>query len=167
MVGNGGVAASTTLTTAASIGATDIVVTSTSGISPGMLFNRGDGVGVAVTNIVGNTISLGGSLTSAIAGSSQNYTSLTQESTSGSGSAAQFTVARSSSTYSTTVTGTGTGYVQNNTITINGSQLGGTSPTNDATLTVTSATPVNSVATFDLDILQQQELLLVAEQVLD
>jgi hypothetical protein len=149
VVGNGGVAASTTLTTAASIGATDIVVTSTSGISPGMLFDRGDGVGVAVTNIVSNTISLGGSLTSAIAGSSQNYTSLTQESTSGSGSAAQFTVARSSSTYSTTVTGTGTGYVQTDTITINGTQLGGTSPTNDATLTVTSATPVNSVATFD------------------
>ena len=149
VVGNGGVSASTALTSAASIGATDIVVSSTAGISPGMLFDRGDGVGVVVTNIVSNTISLGGALTSAIAGSSQNYTSLTQESTSGTGSAAQFTIARSSGTYSTTVTGTGTGYVATNTITINGTQLGGTSPTNDATITVASATPTNSVATFN------------------
>ena len=149
VVGNGGVSASTTLANPASIGDTDIVVNSTSGISPGMLFDRGDGVGVAVTNIVGNTISLGGSLTSTILGSSENYTSLTQDATSGSGSTAVFTVARSSSTYSTTVTSTGGGYVENDTITINGTQLGGTAPANNATITVTGATPANTVSTLD------------------
>ena len=114
-----------------------------------MLFDRGDGVGVAVTNIVGNTISLGGSLTSTILGSSENYTSLTQNATSGSGSSAVFTVARSGSTYSTTVTSTGGGYVENDTITINGNQLGGTTPTNNATITVTGATPAFTVSTLD------------------
>jgi len=149
VVGNGGVSASTTLANPASIGDTDIVVNSTTGISPGMLFDRGDGVGVAVTNIVGNTISLGGSLTSTILGSSENYTSLTQNATSGSGSSAVFTVARSGSTYSTTVTSTGGGYVENDTITINGNQLGGTTPTNNATITVTGATPAFTVSTLD------------------
>ena len=149
VVGNGGVSASTALTNAASIGDTDIVVSSTTGISPGMIFDRGDGVGVAVTNIVGNTISLGGSLTSTILGSSENYTSLTQNATSGSGSTAVFTVARSGSTYSTTVTSTGGGYLQNDTITINGTQLGGTAPANNATITVTGATAANTVSTLD------------------
>jgi len=149
VTGNGGVAASTTLASLASIGATDIVVNSTTGISPGLLFDRGDGVGLAVTNIVGNTISLGGSLTSAIPGTSQNYVGLSQNATSGSGSSALFTIARSGGSYSTTVTNTGSGYVATNTITINGTQLGGTAPTNNATITVGSATPTNTVATLE------------------
>jgi len=149
VTGSGGVSASSTLTTNASIGATSITVNNTTGISPGLLFDRGDGVGVTVTDVTGNVVSIGGALTSAIIGTTENYTGVTQSGTSGSGSGGIFTVSRSSGTYSTTVTNTGNGYVANDTITIAGASLGGTTPTNNATVTVVSASAINSVATLN------------------
>jgi hypothetical protein len=66
------------------------------------------------------------------------YTGVTQSSTSGGGSSAQFTVLAKNTTYSVTVTTAGSGYALNDTIKILGSSLGGISPANDLTLTVTS-----------------------------
>ena len=148
VVGSGGVAASTSLTVAAAIGATDIIVNSTTGLSSGLLFDRGDGVGVTITNIVGNTVTLGGALTSAIVGSSASYSTQTGV-TNGDGIGAVFTVARSGGTYSATITSTGSSYTAGNTIVIAGTNLDGASPANDATITVVSASSRNSVATFD------------------
>ena len=146
VTGSGGVAASTQLVTNAAIGATDIVVASTTGISPGLVFDRGDGVAVSVTNVVGNTISLGSGLTSKIIGTSENYSNLTQTSTSGSGTSAIFTVSRSGSTYTTTVNTAGINYIAGDTITISGANVGGTAPTNNVTITVVTASPVNAVS---------------------
>ena len=67
------------------------------------------------------------------------HTEKTQTSTSGSGTGAEFTVTAAASTYSSvTVTKIGTGYAVNDTITIAGTDLGGTSPTNDLTITIDS-----------------------------
>ena len=67
------------------------------------------------------------------------HTGKTQSATSGSGTGAEFTVVAGSSSYtSVTVTNIGTGYAVNDTITIPGTSLGGSSPTNDLTITVTS-----------------------------
>lgn len=67
------------------------------------------------------------------------HTGKTQSATSGSGTGAEFTVIAGSSSYgSVTVTNIGTGYAVNDTITIPGTSLGGSSPTNDLTITVTS-----------------------------
>jgi len=149
VTGPGGTAASTTLTTNADIGDTSIVVNNTTGISAGLVFDRGNGSAVNVTDVTGNTVSLGGALTSAILGTNESYTGLSQTSTSGTGSAGEFTVSRSGNTYLTTVTSPGTGYTANDTITIAGTNLGGDAPTNSATITVTAASAKNTVASLD------------------
>ena len=145
VVGSGGASTSSTLTVRANIGATSITVNDTSAVSTGLLFDRGDGVGVAVTNIVGNAITLSGALTAEILGTTANYTGLSGA-TSGSGTSAVFTVARSGGSYSATITTTGTGYVAGDTITIVGSNLDGLTPTNNATITVTAASLRNFVS---------------------
>lgn len=147
VTGGGGVAASTTLSANASIGATTVTVTSTTGIGPGLVFDRGDGVAVRVTDVTGSIVTLSGALTSAITGTTQTYTGLSG-STSGGGSSAVFSISRTP-TYSVTVTTPGSGYAAADTITILGTSLGGTTPTNDATVTVDTATPINSVATLN------------------
>ncbi len=149
VTGNGGVAATTTLINKANIGDTSITVTSTNNIGPGLLIDRGDGVGVAVTDVIGNELSLNGPLTSAINGTNETYAGLTQTSTSGTGSGAEFSVSRSGSTYLTSVSSPGSGYATNDTITIAGTNLGGAAPANSATITVTSASAKNTVSALD------------------
>ena len=154
VTGSGGVYASTTLTANANIGATSIIVNNTAGISAGLVFDRGDGVSCSVTDVIGNTVSLSDALTSAIIGTNASYTNLSQSSTTGTGSGALFTVSRTSSTYLTAVDDPGNGYVAGNDITITGASLGGTSPANNATITVVSASPKNTVTSLTLASLQ-------------
>ena len=147
VTGGGGVAASTTLSANAGIGNTTIAVTSTTGIGPGLVFDRGDGVAVRVTDVTGSTVTLSGALTSAIIGTTQTFTGLSGT-TSGGGSSAVFSVSRTP-TYSVTVTTPGGGYAAADTVTILGTSLGGSTPANDATITIDSATPIDSVATLN------------------
>ena len=148
VTGPGGVAASTTLSANAAIGATSFTVTSTTGISQGLVFDRGDGQAVLVTDVTGNTVTLQNPLTSAIVGTSASVLGLTQTSTNGSGTGAIFTVSRSGSTYTTVATTPGTGYVAGNTITFSGNGLGGNN-TNNAVATVGSASPARTVSSLD------------------
>ena len=149
VTGSGGTVASTQLISKATVGSTSIVVVNTTGINPGLVFDRGDGFSAVVTDVTGNTVSLGSALTAEIIGTTENYTSLTQDFTSGTGIGAIVSIARSGSTYSTTINGGGSGYVINNTIVILGTRLGGTTSTNDVTITVTDASDINSVLSFN------------------
>jgi hypothetical protein len=151
VVGNGGVAVSTKLISTAAVSANTIVVTSTTGLLPGLAFDRGDGTAVQVTDITGNTVSLSGPLTSAILGTNQTYTGISQSSTTGSGSGAVFNISRLSSTYSVAIgSSAGSGYVPAEVITIAGTNANGASPGNDITVTVSTASPRNQVDTLDL-----------------
>jgi len=150
VVGPGGTAAATTLTSSASIGDTQLVVTSTAGILPGLVFDRGDSTAVQVTNITNNTVSLSGALTSAIVGTNQTYAGLSQSTTSGTGAGAVFDVSRIGAVYSAQIgTSAGTGYVSADTLTILGTSVGGTTTTNDVTITVLTASVRNAVDTLD------------------
>lgn len=149
VTGPGGTAASTKLTTAAAIGDTVLTVDSTTGISAGLVFDRGDGYAVTVTDVTGNDVTISSGLTAAIVGSTASYTGLSQFSTTGSGSGALFTVSRNGSSYSVTATNPGSGYTAADTIVIRGTSLGGTSPTNNATITVVAASDRNTVATLN------------------
>ena len=149
ITGSGGTAATTSLTVNGTIGDTSIQVNTLTGLGPGLVFNRGDGVAVAVTNIVGNTVSLSGALTSEIIGTNQSYTNLVQNSTTGTGVNGIFTVSRSGATYSTTVVSPGQRYSVNDTVSILGATLGGTTPTNNATITVTAASAKDTVTSLD------------------
>ena len=104
---------------------------------------------MAITDIVGNTVSLSGSLTSTFIGTTETYSGLTQTSTTGSGTSAVFNVSRNNTAYITSVVSPGTSYSVNDTILIDGASLGGTNPTNNATITVTSASPRNTVVSLD------------------
>jgi hypothetical protein len=146
VAGSGGTAASTTLSANAAIGATTIDVTSTTGIGPGLVFDRGDGQAVTVTDVTGSTVTLSGALTAAIRGTTETYTGLTQSATSGSGSGAQFSISRSPG-YGVTVTTPGSGYQANDTVTILGTGMDGAAPANNATVTVGTASPLNVAAT--------------------
>jgi hypothetical protein len=146
VTGPGGTAASTTLSANAAISATTIDVTSTTGIGPGLVFNRGDGQAVVVTDVTGSTVTLSGALTSAIIGTTKTYTALTQSATTGSGTGAQFSISRSPG-YGVTVTTPGSGYVATNTVTIPGTSMDGAAPANNATVLVVSASPLDVAAT--------------------
>jgi hypothetical protein len=158
VIGDGTTQASTQITTFADIGATTLTVTNTSGISTGQIIDRGDGVQSVVTNISGNDVTLNSGLTSSILGTTQTYSNVTQNSTSrvtassviaGDGTGAQFTINRSAGTYLVSVTNNGTNYEVNDTITVLGTSLSGTSPANDATITVDTALGKNRVATLN------------------
>jgi len=151
ITGAGGTVATTKLTTTAQAGDTQLIVASTTGILPGLVFNRGDGTAVQVTTVINNTIGLSGPLTSGILGTNQTYTGVSQSATSGTGTGAIFNVSRLGSTYSAVIgASAGTGYVATNTLTILGSDVGGTSTGNDVTITITSASATNQVDTFDI-----------------
>jgi hypothetical protein len=147
--GTGGTAASTTLSSTAAIGDSTINVTSTTGISVGLVFNRGDGQAVTVTNITGNAVSLSGQLTSVINGTSQTYTALNPTIPTGTGAGAQVTVSRVGNTYSSTITTPGNGFTIGDTLVIPGTSVSGTTPANDVTITVDSVSPKNTVSNLD------------------
>ena len=148
VIGSGGTQTTTSLQTLGSIGDTVITVRDTTGITNGLIFDRGDGISVTVTDVTGNDISLSGGLTSRIVGYTQSYAALTQNSTTGTGTGARITVSRVGSTYSATAPTPGSGYAVGDQITILGTQLGGTAPANTATLTVTAASDKNTVTAF-------------------
>jgi len=68
--------------------------------------------------------------------------------TDGFGTGATFDVSITSGVTSTTCTLPGQGYQEGNTITILGTDIGGTSPTNDLTITVTGLTPNSTGSVF-------------------
>jgi hypothetical protein len=150
VTGTGGTVASVKLNATANIGDTSLIVTSTAGIVTGLVLDRGDGVAVQVTNIVQNTLTLSGALTSAIEGTTGTYTNIIPNSTNGAGAGATFNVSRIDTIYSVaTGSSVGGGYVVGEVITISGTSLGGNQPGNNLDITVTGATGINSVATFD------------------
>jgi hypothetical protein len=150
VIGVGGTAATTQLTTSASIGDTQLIVSNTTGVLPGLVFDRGDGTSVQVSSINGNTVSLTGALTSAILGTNQTYSGLSQSATTGSGSGAVFNISRLGGLYSAVIgSSAGNGYVVGNTLTILGTSVGGTSTANDVTITIITASLLNAVDTLD------------------
>ena len=68
---------------------------------------------------------------------------------SGSGDDATFTVTSTNAGYTASVTNAGEGYIPTETIVILGDDLGGATPTNDATITVATANVLNAVDTLD------------------
>ena len=76
-----------------------------------------------------------------------DYTGLSQDSTSGSGTNAQFDINRTGTTYTANMASGGANYAQNDTLTFNGENLGGATSTNNRTITVLTVdgSPTNSL----------------------
>ena len=152
VVGTGGTVAATQLTSDAAIGDTTIVVKSTTGISAGLVIDRGDGTSVAVTDIQGNSVSLSGALTSVIKGTNATYNNLTANTTTSTdGSGATFDISRLDTVYAVAAgNSNGSGYAAGDTLLFSGTVLGGASPANSATITVNTAADKNTVSAFNV-----------------
>ena len=77
-----------------------------------------------------------------------DYTGLSQDSTSGSGTNAQFDINRTGTTYTANMASGGANYAQNDTLTFNGENLGGATPTNNCTITVLTVDGSGQILTF-------------------
>lgn len=138
VVGPGGVAVTTDIDADSAIGATSITVTDATGILEGMAIDNGTGTSLFVTNVSGETVSLTGQLTAQLRGDSRTYINLSGTNLNSSGINATFDVARVGGLYDSVVTNNaGSDYAENERILISGEDLGGSSPTNDLTITIT------------------------------
>ena len=108
------------------------------GIVPGLSFNRGDGTPTVVNTVEGNTITVSRPITAVQFGSNAAFTAISASSIIGVGSLATFDVDRTGEVYSATINSAGTNYVVGDTLEISGSLLGGTNPTNNLYITVTT-----------------------------
>jgi hypothetical protein len=82
----------------------------------------------------------------------ESFENTSQDSTSGSGTGATFDITKKGTKYLVRLDQGGTGYVRLNTITIQGSNLGGANTTNDITITVTSVNSSNgAIQAFDFE----------------
>jgi hypothetical protein len=139
VIGSGGIVATQTVNTTVSSGATSIVFDSVSGIAEGSAIDNGSGTSIFVTQIVGSTVSLSGPTTVGFTGGAASYSSVSGTTVAASGSSATFNVTRTNNVYDTvTINNAGTGYNIGDQLTIEGTSLEGTSPTNDITVTVSS-----------------------------
>ena len=78
----------------------------------------------------------------------QNYSGVTQTSSSGLGSTATFNISRTGPLYTLTVSTKGINYTPGDTVTFAGTSLGGATPANDLTITITDVDINNGINTF-------------------
>lgn len=138
VVGSGGIAVTAALSTNALTGETEIEVSDATGILEGMAIDNGTGTSTFVSSIVGTTVNLTAPLTAPKVGNIANFVNVPGTNINPVGAGAVFSVSRAIGEYSNvTPTTAGTNYNVNDRILILGTNLGGTSPANDLTVTVT------------------------------
>ena len=139
VVGAGGIVATTTVLTTVNAGATSIDVSNTTGIIEGLAIDNGSGTGVFVNSLIGNTVNLSGPITTNRVGDSATYTNVPSVLSTAVGSGAIFTVYLRDNAYEEIdITNPGVNYAPGDQILITGNLLGGSTPANDLTITVTS-----------------------------
>ena len=123
---------------------------SVAGIVDNLAIDRGDGNAIYITSIDGNTATFNGNFTSNYIGNRQEYSNIPVTNDAGIGQLAEFDISYaddSSFTYViSAIENDGIDYQVGDKITISGADLGGTSPANDATITVETVGSDNSIA---------------------
>jgi len=110
----------------------------------GGVFGTNDMI-ILVTSIGAGGYITGTTITGTAPDATASYTGVAA--TGGSGSAATFDVTRTGATYSIVLNGVGTNYVANETLTILGTNLGGATTANDATVTITAVDGSGAITT--------------------
>jgi hypothetical protein len=146
-----GVASSNQLLETAAAGTSVIELVDSTGILPGLSFNRGDNTPTVVNTIEGNTITINRPLTQTIFGSSATFNNISANSIVGTGINATFDIDRNGETYSGSIATAGAGYLVGDTLSISGSLLAGNAGTNDAFITVSSVGAGGSITAFIID----------------
>jgi len=149
VVGTGGLAVTATIETVVDIGDTTIEVKTSSGLLEGMAIDNGSGTSIFVSGIVGNSVTFTGPVTTGRVGDTQTYSNISGTNIQPVGVGLTVSVEVLTNSYNTvTITAAGSGYRTGDRVLITGDLLGGTTPTNDLILRVTSLTGsgVNTVA---------------------
>ena len=127
-------------------GNTTFEVDDITGIVVGLAADNGDGDAIFVTDIAGSTITMSGEFTTTLTRSQETYTNVTGDVNTASGVNAEFTISKTGTTYSIeTISQSGSDYQAGDQILVTGDNLGGTTPTNDATITITTVNGTGGV----------------------
>ena len=121
------------------IGDTTFEVDDITGIVVGLAADNGDGDAIFVTDIAGSTVTMSGEFTTSLSRAQQTYTNVTGNVNTAAGVNAEFSISKVSTTYSIdSISQEGSDYQAGDQILITGDNLGGTTPANDATITITT-----------------------------
>ncbi len=139
----------------ANSGSSSISLTDTTGILEGMAISDGSGsnIQLVITDITDGVLTLNGSTAVQYKGDLETYTNVILNATNylnGSGLNATFNVTVTSGVYAVTLSNGGTGYVAGDTIKIDGSLLGGSSPGNDITINALTVGGGGVLQTFEV-----------------
>lgn len=139
VVGTGGLILSATLANSVPAGSTSFNVTNSTGILEGLAIDDGTGTASFVTSVDGNTVNITSPILISKQGSTETYLNISGTNLSSTGSGATFTVQRVNGQYTgISVTVQGSNYFAFDQVRIEGTDLGGTSPTNDLIISIDS-----------------------------
>jgi len=131
---------------------TSIELVTLAGVQQGMAIDDGLNNAVFINSISGNTLFLSNAVGQSYVGANGTNTGVSGSNINGIGSGATFTVTRSGGNYNVIDSGdstyNGTNYAVGDRVKILGTDLGGTSPANDVTITVDSIDSGGAIQTF-------------------
>jgi len=139
-VGGGGLSVTAGIGIGANVGDTVIEVLDATGIVEGLAIDNGSGTAIFVGGVVGTTVTLTGQLTAAKPGGTQTYLNTASTNIANTGSGATFDITRTAGVYTVDAFIGGSNYRVNERVVVLGTSLGGTTPTNDAYVTISSIT---------------------------
>mgnify|MGYP006073852313 FL=1 len=138
------------------------------GIVPSLAVDRGDGTAIYITSLDGNTATFSGNFAQIIPGNRQQYTGVEPDNDPGIGSLAEFDISHSTDSSFTyvidAIENDGINYQVGDLLNVSGALLGGTTPANDALITVTSVGSDNSIATASISGLHVNPDVFLADQ---
>lgn len=146
--GEGGVFLTKPVAETAIIGSTSVQLENASGVIPNLAVDRGDGIAMFVTSIVGNILNFSDEFTSPVIANSAVYTNVAGTNDVSSGFGATFDVTVSlSNEYEITVDTPGSGFKVGDRLIISGSNLGGASPRHDLLIIVSTVDTLGEILT--------------------
>ena len=131
-------------------GAVEINVVSSGGILQNSVIDRGDGFGVAITNVAGNTLTLSSGLTQTLIGDRTTYNNIGGFNVLPAGQNFACDVFNNAGLYSITITNSGENYEIGDAIIITGDLIGGSTPANDLVINITTVDTGGEVLTYTL-----------------
>jgi len=133
-------------------GQTFITIVNTAGILPNMVIDNGTGIARNITSILGNRLNLDGTFDLSLSGNDFTFTDIFGNLTQSIGTNAAFDVAKEDGTYALTSredsTANGENFRPGDRVRILGTQVGGSSPLNDITITITQVDSQGSIEDF-------------------
>ena len=127
-------------------GQTQFNVADPTGIVTGLAADNGSGDAIFVTDVTGNTVTMSGEFTVTLTQAQETYTGVSGTINTASGINGEFNISKSGTAYSIAgIAQGGSGYQAGDQILVTGDNIGGTTPANDATITVTGVDGSGSI----------------------